>query len=1034
MSPPRTLPAFSRGRGWPLGLALLAAGCTAPAPSSLTNLETGKTYDGHVSVASPAAYSLELAAGEAAQLEVDQREVDLEVEIFGPHSGQPFSFDSPIDRKAPERVCFLAEASGRYTVVLSPFEKASGSYSLHLSARRTATAADRACAEAARLFMSAEQRRLDARPDAVLAADYEKAGRLWQEGGEPFFAAVATREAGNVELWLNRSTEAVESFRRALLLVRAAGHPSLEILLLNRLALALLDRGELGEAEQILLEALHKAQPAQLPEEEATTLNNLALVDETAGETHRAIERYREALSIWQTAGFPNQRAQTVKNLADAYGLLDHHDQALDLLEEALGLVRETGNLDRQAGILLSIGWTYYQRGKPGEAIEPIRKALGLWHQLGDGNGEAAALDRLGSVLRAAGDLPAAFDAYRRSLELSETAKSPKDAAATVANLGCLALERGQLGEALERLQSVRERYAKLTDPKAQAQVELCLAKTHRAMGALDTAIEHTEAALALVDALRETARRRGGRYRPIWLWQDYSELYVELLMARYRANGRESDLARAFEVGDLARARNLFELVLESQVGVRASAPEPLLERERALQHRLNAEETARRRLIEDSAKDTEIGAIERRLGALSLELEEARAAIRAADPRFAELAEPRPVSLVELQQRLDPRTAVLSYSLGAEHSFLLVVTGDGATAWDLASRARLETHARALYQAIRESRFDPGQAEHAARALAKLLLPADAIPPGVDRLMIVADGLLHYVPFAVLPSPRSDTMAPEERLLVDDFELQHLPSASVFAAIARRDAERAQAPKTLAVFADAVFSHEDERLLPRSGGAPATTDIERSGAIGVERLPAGPLPRLPATRTEALALLALVPAEQRLGVLGFDATKRAVLDADLERYRILHFATHALIDERFPDLSGLVLSRVDREGRPIDGDLYLHEIYGLRLSAELVVLSGCQTALGQQVRGDGMLSLTRGFLYAGSSRLLVSLWSVDDTATAVLMSELYAALLGRGESPAAALGAAQRLVRSDPRWRAPYFWAAFVLQSGGR
>jgi CHAT domain-containing protein len=244
--------------------------------------------------------------------------------------------------------------------------------------------------------------------------------------------------------------------------------------------------------------------------------------------------------------------------------------------------------------------------------------------------------------------------------------------------------------------------------------------------------------------------------------------------------------------------------------------------------------------------------------------------------------------------------------------------------------------------------------------------------------------------------------------------------------------------------VFADPVFSVDD--LLARAAaspgapaapGEPAAASPPATGrpsrAIVAERLPEGPLPRLPATAREAAAILARVPADLRLARLGPEATKQAVLGADLRPYRILHFATHAWIDERFPELSGLVLSTVDGSGRPIDGALYLHEIDRLELGADLVVLSGCQTALGRRVRGDGLLGLTQGFFHAGSSQVLVSLWSLDDTAAARLMDRFYGRMLERGETPAAALRHAQCWLRGQEDFVAPRFWAPFVLQGDG-
>jgi len=244
--------------------------------------------------------------------------------------------------------------------------------------------------------------------------------------------------------------------------------------------------------------------------------------------------------------------------------------------------------------------------------------------------------------------------------------------------------------------------------------------------------------------------------------------------------------------------------------------------------------------------------------------------------------------------------------------------------------------------------------------------------------------------------------------------------------AAVARRElAGRRPAPGTLAVVADPVFETVDPRVrsfvtvAARRGPAPGSDHFQRLGY----------------SQDEAQALLSLVPADQRLAALGFAASRETVLSGALARFRIVHFSTHGVLDAEHPALSRLALSQVDEQGRPRpDGFVRAHEIYGLHLPADLVVLSACSTALGQEIRGEGLVGLTRGFQYAGARAVLVSLWEVDDEATAELMRLFYRELLKHGQPPAAALRTAQETLRRQPDWQAPYYWAGFVLQGDWR
>ena len=190
----------------------------------------------------------------------------------------------------------------------------------------------------------------------------------------------------------------------------------------------------------------------------------------------------------------------------------------------------------------------------------------------------------------------------------------------------------------------------------------------------------------------------------------------------------------------------------------------------------------------------------------------------------------------------------------------------------------------------------------------------------------------------------------------------------------------------------------------------------------------------RLTFSRREAEAILAQAPAGSSFAAIGFDANRAVVTSGALADYRFLHFATHGELNTHRPELSRLVLSQLDREGKSVDGYVFAHEIYNLELAADLVVLSACATALGTEIRGEGLLGLTQGFLYAGAASVMVSLWNVDDRATAELMARFYRGLLSEGLPPAAALRAAQTSIRRTPRWQAPYYWAGFVLQGDWR
>ncbi|MBI1745934.1 MAG: CHAT domain-containing protein [Acidobacteria bacterium] len=324
-------------------------------------------------------------------------------------------------------------------------------------------------------------------------------------------------------------------------------------------------------------------------------------------------------------------------------------------------------------------------------------------------------------------------------------------------------------------------------------------------------------------------------------------------------------------------------------------------------------------------------------------------------------------------------------------------------------------------------------------------MLLGPVAAQLGKKRLLIVSDGALQYVPFAALPRPPTAGAGPETEPgvpLMVGHEIVSLPSASTLAVLRRERAGRPPATRKVAVLADPVYDKEDTRIRPAVRPAAGTRkpevreyspifDGKRSAREASLAETGWRFRRLPFTRREAEAILAMTSPGDGMKAVDFSASLATATSVALRQFRIVHFATHGFLNSEHPELSGLVLSLVDEQGAPQNGFLQLHKIYNLDLPAELVVLSGCQTALGKEIKGEGLVGLTRGFMYAGASRVMASLWQVEDRATAELMAHFYRGLLGRERlSPAAALRQAQIAMWKTKGWEAPYYWAAFTLQ----
>jgi len=317
-----------------------------------------------------------------------------------------------------------------------------------------------------------------------------------------------------------------------------------------------------------------------------------------------------------------------------------------------------------------------------------------------------------------------------------------------------------------------------------------------------------------------------------------------------------------------------------------------------------------------------------------------------------------------------------------------------------------------------------------------------------GTKRLLIVSDGVLQYIPFQALTVPSQTNSAAagantpvdsgEQVTLLIDHEIVNEPSASALALVLNDTSQRQPAPNSVAIFANPVFDVDDPRV--KSSGAAQAQSADSTETAKVQPtfrdigFGEGKIPALPASRDEAEAIMAVAPWGTGMKALGFDANRAAITKPELAQYRIVHFATHGLLSNEHPELSGLVLSLVNNRGQPQDGFLELEDIYNLHLPVELVVLSACDTGLGQEMNGEGLVGLTRGFMYAGATRVVASLWSVNDAATSELMARFYKEMQQGKMKPAAALRAAQIQVWKQKMWTSPYYWAAFQIQGDWR
>ncbi|MDF5730222.1 MAG: CHAT domain-containing protein [Rhizonema sp. PD38] len=452
-------------------------------------------------------------------------------------------------------------------------------------------------------------------------------------------------------------------------------------------------------------------------------------------------------------------------------------------------------------------------------------------------------------------------------------------------------------------------------------------------------------------------------------------------------------------------------------------------------LQH-LNAAEFQKTKLLQGQYDNKQLNNIKQQIESLESQLDDVQAQIRVKSPEYAKLTQSNKfdelvLTLPQIQQLvLDDNTLLLEYSLGEERSFLWAVSKKSITSYELPKGTDIEAAALAFKKELLEKQ-NSAAIPVSGMKLSQMILAPVANQLKQKRLLVVGDGALQTIPFTVLPIPGSSKGNTPAPLLVQN-EIVTLPSASSIAVLRNElKKRRPLAPKTIAVLAFPVFSSDDERLkkIPRPRNAQSRDSESRGSELDNQIDECVNLGSLKYTETEANNILSLeLNSTKKFSALGFAASVSTVVKPDLSQYQIVHFATHGCVSEKNPQLSKLVLSRFDEKGDNIDGNLNLNKIYNLNLPVELVTLSACKTGLGKNVQGEGLVGLTRGFMYAGAKRVVVSLWSVNDLTTATLMQTFYKKMLQEHQNPVAAMRAAQLEMWNSGK--APYYWAAFTIQ----
>jgi CHAT domain-containing protein/Tfp pilus assembly protein PilF len=842
------------------------------------------------------------------------------------------------------------------------------------------------------LILSEEQ---NAEDHALARQTAQQALALWQAAGDNAGVARAHTHIGQYYMAQSDLPEAIENYDKALRLWRDLNNHS----------------------------------------EEAGSLIMLGFIEARREEWSNSISFLTQAQDLLDPENDPARMGQIEAGLADIFNESGMPEAGVIHFQRALDYYHQTPNTRDDSRITLNLGVTYFLLGDNTRALTHIQQALASFAP--DSLDAATCDQQLGRVYVALGENEAALQHLQSALAIYLRTGNPKEEAQVRALMGQVYQQQGETERARQKYQQALSIFDKLSDRVNQAAIYYALGRLEllarnyvAAESYLGKSIDFTEdirripASSDLIAAFSATVH-------------DRYETYIECLMRRRQTQSADGLVVRAFESSELGRSRSLVELLRATGTNLSPNLDADLAAQEKSLRQSLRVKEDSKVIMLSRAHKQESLDELEAELAQLRTEYKQVTDNIRTVCPSCEHITRPVAWTLAQIQQEVisDDETMLLEYSLGKEASYVWAVTRDRITSYELPSQTRIEEAALKVYKLLS---VPPGtepvdELSPAIRELSQMILTPVAAELSKRRIIVVADGTLNYIPFQVLQASPTDAEP-----LVAKYEIINAPSATTLGELRQEAARRKPAPKVLVAFGNPVFApsvqHQDAKVNEQSASAEfeggRLSSALRDTELNRDTFDPSVLQPLFYAKRELANLRELAVGEDVFVVTDFSATREQLLGTDLTQYEILHFATHGLLNAKRPESSGLLLSTIGRDGQKLNGFVGLQDIYSLRAPVDLVVLSACQTALGKDVRGEGLVGLTRGFMYAGASSVAATLWKVEDKATAELMKQFYAQLLQKGLPPGAAMREAQNNIRQRPYWRSPYYWAAFTLQ----
>jgi CHAT domain-containing protein/tetratricopeptide (TPR) repeat protein len=806
----------------------------------------------------------------------------------------------------------------------------------------------------------------------------------------------------------------IESFRKAIELAHDIQSKEHELKCLRQLSINYWEQKNFQEFFALNRRGLDIARDIKHKIEEGRSLNNIGLFYYQIDNYSEALSNYEKALEIARSTGNQEEENRILTNSAAIYTNVGNYDKSLEYSMQALELDRKIRDKESIAKDLNNIGIVYGRKGVISEnreyyliSLDYYKESLNIAIEIKDTNTEVKVLNNIGSIHYHLGENAKSLDYFKRALKKAEAIQDTEEMSIILNNIGIVYSQMGNYEESTRYYQRVIDLASKIQGNKVLWEAYFEIANAYRNQNQLPAALENYQRSISVIENIRSTISLE--ELKATYLGTDkridaYHNL-ISLFIRLYQEQHQQRYAAEAFRYFERAKARAFLDSIEVSKLDLSEGIGQQLLNEETNLMNDISQLHT---RLLIPQLSSKQREEISKNLEEREDQLESLRREIREVSPVYANIRYPKTLTLQETQATLiDEDTACFAYLLAKENSYGLAITHGDLKIFPLPDRKEVQKLVQGYLKAITDVN---SQDFHLGNKLFDVL-----IRPGlghkVTRLIIVPDDVLYFLPFETLLSSGGG-----REWLIKDYTVAYVPSlSSLRELIERRRSNGLRAEKDILALGDPSFGVNE--IGPEAGGDPLQGSSTQAGTR---------FPRLKYSGLEIEKIAALFKPAKRDILERDQASEENFKRQALEDFRIIHFATHAFVDDQKPARSSIVLA-LDQDPKE-DGFLQMREIFNLKMRADLVVLSACQTGLGQLIRGEGIEGLSRAFFYAGASSVLLSLWAINDQASYQLLERFYIHL--RSAHPVMdSLRLAKLEMIDSEVLDHPYYWAGFIV-----